>query len=78
MVKTLKYIGYIILLGLAIISLYMINLFAMKPYSIDHYLAKELTMGLLDSPEFMTYIGCLLYTSPSPRDVEESRMPSSA
>ena len=24
------------------------------------------------------YIGCLLYTSPSPRDVEESRMPSSA
>ncbi|MDB9770259.1 DUF885 domain-containing protein [Gammaproteobacteria bacterium] len=57
MVKTLKYIGYIILLGLAIISLYMINLFAMKPYFIDHYLAKELTMGLLDSPEFMTYIG---------------------
>ena len=24
------------------------------------------------------YIRCLLYTSPSPRDVEESRMPSSA
>ena len=24
------------------------------------------------------YIACLLYTSPSPRDVEESRMPSSA
>ena len=24
------------------------------------------------------YKGCLLYTSPSPRDVEESRMPSSA
>ena len=24
------------------------------------------------------YIPCLLYTSPSPRDVEESRMPSSA
>ena len=29
----------------------------MKPYSIDHYLAKELTLSLLDSPEFMTYIG---------------------
>ena len=27
-------------------------------------------------PEFETC--CLLYTSPSPRDVEESRMPSSA
>ena len=26
----------------------------------------------------MKYITCLLYTSPSPRDVEESRMPSSA
>ena len=25
-----------------------------------------------------TYNTCLLYTSPSPRDVEESRMPSSA
>ena len=24
------------------------------------------------------FITCLLYTSPSPRDVEESRMPSSA
>ena len=24
------------------------------------------------------HISCLLYTSPSPRDVEESRMPSSA
>ena len=27
--------------------------------------------------ELMSF-GCLLYTSPSPRDVEESRMPSSA
>ena len=26
----------------------------------------------------MALQGCLLYTSPSPRDVEESRMPSSA
>ena len=25
-----------------------------------------------------TFVTCLLYTSPSPRDVEESRMPSSA
>ena len=28
--------------------------------------------------KFSTYATCLLYTSPSPRDVEESRMPSSA
>ena len=26
----------------------------------------------------LVIFGCLLYTSPSPRDVEESRMPSSA
>ena len=28
--------------------------------------------------EMTNHHGCLLYTSPSPRDVEESRMPSSA
>ena len=28
--------------------------------------------------DVMTDKACLLYTSPSPRDVEESRMPSSA
>ena len=28
--------------------------------------------------EMGDYVVCLLYTSPSPRDVEESRMPSSA
>ena len=28
--------------------------------------------------ECIKVLGCLLYTSPSPRDVEESRMPSSA
>ena len=27
---------------------------------------------------FMTELGCLLYTSPSPRDRQKSRMPSSA
>ena len=32
---------------------------------------------LVKSGQLRTYI-CLLYTSPSPRDVEESRMPSSA
>ena len=31
-----------------------------------------------DEIAFMTQWLCLLYTSPSPRDVEESRMPSSA
>ena len=31
-----------------------------------------------EQPEEEVFTGCLLYTSPSPRDVEESRMPSSA
>ena len=31
---------------------------------------------MLSTP--ILHSGCLLYTSPSPRDVEESRMPSSA
>ena len=38
--------------------------------------------GMLESMEGgntrLAYYACLLYTSPSPRDVEESRMPSSA
>lgn len=57
MKKLFKYFGYVLLSGVALLSLFMTNLFLMKPYSMDHYLAKELTMGLLDSPEFMTYIG---------------------
>ena len=48
MKKLLKYVGYIVLSGLAVVSLYLVNLFLMKPYSIDHYLAKELTVRLLD------------------------------
>ena len=33
---------------------------------------------LVDTDRIHRFIRCLLYTSPSPRDVEESRMPSSA
>ena len=34
--------------------------------------------GILDKKFASLVNNCLLYTSPSPRDVEESRMPSSA
>ena len=54
---TFKYITYLLFLVLVISSLYLINLFSSKPYSIDHYLAKELIVGVLDSPEYMTYLG---------------------
>ena len=57
MKMTFKYITYLLFLILVISSLYLINLFSSKPYSIDHYLAKELIVGVLDSPEYMTYLG---------------------
>ena len=39
---------------------------------------KTLGWSIFISPFFHMTDSCLLYTSPSPRDVEESRMPSSA
>ncbi|MDC0508866.1 DUF885 domain-containing protein [Gammaproteobacteria bacterium] len=40
-----------------ITSLYLMNLFSKKPFSLDHFLAKELVINVLDSPEYMTYLG---------------------
>ena len=41
---------------------------------------KEIDQGTVDEALWnkAKKMSCLLYTSPSPRDVEESRMPSSA
>ncbi len=44
---------------LGIFSLYLVNLFFMKPISLDHYLGKEVISGMLDSPEAMTYLGII-------------------
>ena len=52
-----KYLKYLLSLGLMLASIYAINLFLMKPYSLDHYLAKELITSLFESPEAMTYMG---------------------
>ena len=54
---TFRYITYLILLGAIITSLYLMNLFSKRPFSLDHYLAKELIINVLDSPEYMTYLG---------------------
>ena len=45
-----------------------------------HIVAADLEelQDILDNEEYRQDVDCLLYTSPSPRDVEESRMPSSA
>ena len=68
-----------------------INIFKVDNYDFDKTIINsnniliikngvELSPGFIDTiTKHMYYIDiCLLYTSPSPRDVEESRMPSSA
>ena len=55
--RAIKIFKYAFLIAFTGASLYLTNLFLMKPYSIDHYLAKELVIGLADSPEALTYIG---------------------
>ena len=45
----------------------------------EEHVPAELTFDSAEQTEMRAQIrACLLYTSPSPRDVEESRMPSSA
>ena len=40
--------------------------------------AYDFTGFTTSSAQMAKHVGCLLYTSPSPRDAHESRMPSSA
>ena len=42
------------------------------------YIVAQVLGAIAAAGLFILIIPCLLYTSPSPRDVEESRMPSSA
>ena len=55
--RIFKALGVLTFFGLSVVSLYLVNLFYMKPASIDHYLAKEVITDLADSPEAMTYMG---------------------
>ena len=55
--RIFKTLGVLTFFGTSLVSLYLVNLFYMKPASIDHYLAKEVITDLLDSPEAMTYMG---------------------
>lgn len=49
--KILKYTKNLTLLSIGLVGIYLFNLFFMKPYSIDHFLGKELVIGLVDSPK---------------------------
>ena len=42
------------------------------------YLKSLFMLACLIAPAVIMYLICLLYTSPSPRDMRRSRMPSSA
>ena len=55
--RALKICGVFIVFGTSLATLYLGNLFLMKPASIDHYLGKELVVGMVDSPELLTYLG---------------------
>ena len=46
----------------------------------DDVVSKDVCQSILTAIQFSDseYIDCLLYTSPSPRDRQKSRMPSSA
>ena len=45
--------GLLLIIGI----FYLVNLFLFKPFSLDHYLAKELILEMVDSPESLTYLG---------------------
>ncbi|MDA9750894.1 DUF885 domain-containing protein [Gammaproteobacteria bacterium] len=64
MKKFFKYIGAAFGFAFLISSIYVLNLFSSKPFSLDHYLAKELMVSLLDSPEYLTYIGAFDLLNP--------------
>ena len=66
-------------------SFYVLNVHRVRKYRGDNltlktgfYIVRKLVFGQTVSSLSSYSMVCLLYTSPSPRDVEESRMPSSA
>ena len=58
-----------------------------RPQIMEYELVRDINRKITNGPKIRYHVAgglnndfkaCLLYTSPSPRDVEESRMPSSA
>ena len=52
-----KFLRYSFLSIFFLIIIFFINLFYMKPISLDHFLNKEISLELIRSPEYMTYVG---------------------
>jgi uncharacterized protein (DUF885 family) len=55
--RIIKSVGFLLIWAIVLLSIYLFNLFYMKPVSIDHYLGKEIIKDLTSSPEYMTYLG---------------------
>ena len=54
------------------------EIYCANPYQFQESLGQEVKVYTYQYVREDLHMFCLLYTSPSPRDVEESRMPSSA
>ena len=59
------------------ILLIILGVFMLAPYA-TQLIYDEKSSSFFSSSIITIIIGCLLYTSPSPRDKRQSRMPSSA
>lgn len=57
MKKIIRWVIYSLGIIFTVGLVYLGNLFFFKPFSLDHYLAKELILEMLDSPESLTYLG---------------------
>ena len=55
--RIIKSVGFLLIWAIVLFSVYLFNLFYMKPVSIDHFLGKEIIKDLTSSPEYMTYLG---------------------
>ncbi|EJP73836.1 MAG: lipoprotein [SAR86 cluster bacterium SAR86B] len=55
--RIIKSFVFLLIWAIVLFSVYLFNLFYMKPVSIDHYLGKEIIKDLTSSPEYMTYLG---------------------
>jgi len=55
--RIIKSFVFLLIWAIVLFSVYLFNLFYMKPVSIDHFLGKEIIKDLTSSPEYMTYLG---------------------